>query len=301
MKRHALVVVAFAIGLPGTMAAQAHLQQPIFKVAVDLVTVDVLVMAKGRPVAGLTTPNFEVYDNGVRQNLEGVGEGALQPGGTIKAQAVPLDVIFVLDTSESMAGDLIRSLAQAARGVLERLRPVDRAALITFSDRTVRQVALTQDLGLVGNTLEQMVAAGRTSMFDALYAALVLERAEARRCLIVIFTDGGDNASWLRAKEVLQVARESDVVIYGVGLQAGAGDALAPFVEATGGDLIAAKSANQLKQLFVQVIGEMQARYVLTYYLKAARREGWHTIEVKLARAKGDVRARRGYWVPRGR
>jgi hypothetical protein len=107
------MVIAVAIGLAGTMGTQAHLQQPTFKVAVDLVTVDVLVTAKGRAVGGLTTPNFEVYDNGVRQNVDGVGEGALQSAGGIKGQAVPLDVIFVLDTSESMAGDLIRSLARS--------------------------------------------------------------------------------------------------------------------------------------------------------------------------------------------
>jgi len=196
-----------------------------------------------------------------------------------------------------MTGERIQYLAQAAHGVLERLRPVDRVALITFSDRTVLRIAFTQDLGVVGTSVDQMVADGRTSLLDALYAALTLRRAETRRCVILVFTDGRDNASWLGGQDVLQVACESDVVIYGVGLGDAASGDLAAFVENTGGDLIMAKTAQQLKDLFVRVIGEMQARYILTYYPKGVKREGWHSIEVKLTGAKGDVKARRGYWV----
>jgi Ca-activated chloride channel family protein len=296
MKPAVLLILAFAVSLTG--ARVAGRQQATFRVNVDLVSVDVLVSRNGRPIAGLTPDDFEVYDNGVRQHIEGVAEGALQRTRTFRTQPVPLDVIFVFDTSESMAGERIQYLAQAARGVLERLRPIDRAALVTFSDRTVLQVGLSQDLAEVARSLDGMTANGRTSIFDAFYAALTLKRPGTRRSMVLLFTDGRDNASWLGANDVVQVARESDVFVYGVGLDSGASGDIKDLVETTGGDLIVATSAKQLKELFVRVIGEMQARYVLTYYPKGVKRQGWHAIDVKLVGKAGDIKARHGYYVP---
>jgi Ca-activated chloride channel family protein len=298
MKPGLRLILLLTVSLTGGAAASR--QQAVFKVNVELVSVDVLVSRNGRPIVGLTPADFDVYDNGVRQRIDGVGEGALQRTETFKSEPIPLDVIFAFDTSESMQGERIGYLAQAARGVLERLRPIDRAALVTFSDRTVLQVGLSQDLAEVGKSLGAMEATGRTSMFDAFYVALTLQRPASRRSMVLLFTDGRDNASWLGARDVVQVARESDVVVYGIGLDTGVSSEIKDVVEVTGGDLIITTSAKQLKELFARVIAEMQARYVLTYYPKGVKREGWHTIEVKLVGKKGDVKARHGYYVPAG-
>jgi VWFA-related protein len=297
MKPAAIVLAVSWVMLARVMPAGGP-QQPTFRVNIDLVSVDVLVTRGGRPVPGLTATDFQVRDNGVLQHIDTVSEGALQANHSIRVQPVPLDVILVFDTSESMAGEKLGYLVGAARGVLDRLRPIDHAAILTFSDRTVLHSPLSPDLRTVGSALDRLDAEGRTSMFDAVYAALTLRRPGTSRTMLLLFSDGRDNASWLGARDVLHVARESDVVIYGVGLDPGVKDQVKDLVEETGGDLAVANSPKQLSTLFLHALDEMQARYVLDYYPKGVRREGWHAIEVRLVGRKAEIKARRGYYVP---
>jgi VWFA-related protein len=273
-------------------------QQPTFTVRVELVSVDVLATSRGQAITGLKASDFEVRDNGVRQKIDSIsGEGTI---GTAALQTIPLDVILVLDTSGSMASGKLEQLIEAGRGVLDRLRPSDRAALVAFSHRLTMPVALTADTSSIRRALDQLSAFGRTSMYDALYAGLMLRRTTTTRCMVLLFSDGQDNTSWLSAKNIREVARQSDVVLYAVGLDSTIKDALAPIAQETGGDTIVAESAKDLKTLFVRMVREMQARYVLTYYPRGVTREGWHTIDVRLAGRKGDLKARRGYYVPGG-
>jgi VWFA-related protein len=286
MKRRTFVLAsAVLLGL-GT----APLQQPTFKVRIDLVSVDALITSNGRPVPGLGAADFDVWDNGVRQRVDRVSEGGLQ--------GAPLDVVLTFDTSESMAGSKLQQLVEAGRSVLERLRPVDRAALVTFSERTALRRALSADYAAVRGGLDAMAAYGRTSMFDALYVALMQHRSRDTRSMVLLFSDGLDNASWLNGTDVRQVARESDSVVYVVGLDTGIRKQMEDVVAETGGEIVVADSPNHLKTLFARLLGEMQARYVLTYYPENVKREGWHAIEVRLRGRQGDVKARRGYYVP---
>jgi VWFA-related protein len=273
-------------------------QQPTFTVKVDLVSVDVLATSHGQAIVGLKASDFEVRDNGVGQKIESVsGEGTV---GTATLQAIPLDVILVFDTSGSMASGGLAQRVDAGRGILDRLRPVDRAALVTFSHRVMMPAQLTSDVASIRRALDGVSPGGRTSMFDALYAGMMLRRTTTTRCMVLLFSDGEDNASWLSAKEVSEVARQSDVVLYGVGLDASMKNVLGPIARETGGDTIVAESTKDLKTLFVRMLREMQARYVLTYYPRSVTREGWHTLDVRLVGRNADLRARRGYYVPGG-
>jgi VWFA-related protein len=284
-----------AVLLGGSIARP---QQPTFTVKVDLVSVDVLATSRGQAIVGLKASDFEVRDNGVRQKVDSLsGEGTI---GTATLQTIPLDVILVLDTSGSMASGKLEQLIEAGRGVLDRLRPGDRAALVTFSHRVMMPVALTSDVASIRRALDELSAFGRTSMYDALYAGLMLRRTATTRCMVLLFSDGLDNTSWLSAKDIRQVARQSDVVLYAVGLDPSIKEALAPIAQETGGDTIVAESTKDLKTLFVKMLREMQARYVLTYYPRGVTRDGWHTIDVRLVGRNGDLKARRGYYVPGG-
>jgi VWFA-related protein len=293
MSRVGLAILA-AVVLSGIERSQ----QPTFTVKVDLVSVDVLATSRGQAVVGLKASDVEVRDNGVPQKIDSIsGEGTI---GTATLQAIPLDVILVLDTSGSMSSGKLEQLIEAGRGVIDRLRPGDRAALVAFSHRMTMPVALTADTSSIRRALDQLSAVGRTSMYDALYAGLMLRRTATTRCMVLLFSDGQDNASWLSAKDIREVARQSDVVLYAVGLDSSIKDALAPIAQETGGDTIVAESTKDLKTLFVRMLREMQARYVLTYYPRGVTREGWHTIDVRLVGRNGDLKARRGYYVPGG-
>jgi VWFA-related protein len=276
------------------LAARPFAQQATFKAAVDLVSVDVLVSASGKPLAGLAPSDFEIRDNGILQRIESISDGGTAE--TVALRRIPLDVVLVFDVSESMAGSQLEQLIDAGKNVLAKLRPGDRAALVTFSQRTMIRQPLSSDIATVTSALERLYADGRTSMSDALYTALSLRRTSDTRSMVLLFSDGRDNSSWLSSKQVAQVARESDVVVYAVGLDKRVQEDMKEITEETGGAALVAQSAKDLTMLFERIVREMQARYVLNYYPNGVAKGGWHTIEVRVPGRRADVVARRGYW-----
>jgi VWFA-related protein len=268
-------------------------QQPTFKTAVDLVSVDVLVTDGGRPVTGLKAADFEVLDNNVRQKVDSISGDGSTSGSVLR---IPLDVVLVLDTSDSVAGEKLQLLKDAARGVVARVRPGDRVALVTFSHRTVVRQQLSGDTASVGRALDSLSARGRTSMFDALYTALTLRRTSDTRAVVLLFSDAADNSSWLGGRQLSKVARQSDAVVYAVGLDKRVKEDLADIAAETGGDVLLARSAKDLRNLFERVVREMQSRYVLKYYPNNVATDGWHTLQVRVPARRLEVVARRGYW-----
>lgn len=289
MSRALLGVAAGAL-----LVAAVAGQQPTFRANVDLVSVDVQATAKGELVLGLGASDFEVRDNGVVQRVESIsGEGT---AAAVERRQFPLDVVLVLDMSESVAGQKFSQLVDGAKAVLERLRPADRAALVTFSERTVMRHGLSSNVTSIAHALDLLSAGGRTSMFDALFVGLSLRRTTDTRQMVLLFSDGRDNSSWLDGKQLSRMARQSDVVIYAVGFDNRVKDDLKEIAEETGGATIVAQSPKDLRPLFSRLVREMQARYVLTYYATGVPASGWHSIEVRLLRRRADVVARRGYW-----
>jgi VWFA-related protein len=287
-----------ALALP-LLVATALAQKPQvafnMNVNVDLVSVDVLVTARGEPLAGLAAADFQITDNDVPQKIENISAGeATGRGATLRP--IPLDVVLVFDVSESLAGGKLAQLVEAGKAVLATLRPDDRAALVTFSQRTVVRQPLSSDLVAVTRAVERLDAAGRTSMFDALYVGLSMRRTGGTRAMLLVFSDGRDNSSFLSAKQIVQVARESDVVVYAVGLDKGMMDDLKEITEETGGTVTVAQSVKDLKPLFARMVREMQGRYVLTYYPTGVVPGGWHTLAVRVPGRRAEVVARRGYW-----
>jgi VWFA-related protein len=123
---------------------------------------------------------------------------------------------------------------------------------------------------------------------------------------VVLFTDGEDNMSWLDWRDVQQIAERSNAMIHVVSLQkAGAPLSAKPerlwamcqIAEVTGGRCWEASSLERLRGAFSAIADTMSRRYVLRYEPQAVKRAGWHELEVRLRGRKGDVQARRGYWV----
>lgn len=291
-------------------AAAAAAQQPTFKSAVDLVRLDLLVVRDGQPVAGLTARDFEVFDNGVRQEIDRVA-----------FEQVPIDVVLVFDNSGSVQGQKLHYLIEAGHAFVRGLRSGDRAALMTFASRVRLVSDLSEARESVDRLLDTLQATGSTSLLDGVYWSLMVpKRAEARQ-VVLLFSDGLDNTSWLTAADVLQVVYQSDAVIYSVGLRRivapsiGApifqGPALVggttseidnrlleKLAEESGGRLFHADTSERLRAAFERVLTEVKARYLLTYYPQGVKRPGWHTVQIRLKGRRGDVIARRGYLVP---
>jgi VWFA-related protein len=168
--------------------------------------------------------------------------------------------------------------------------------------------------------LDQPVHGGYTSLHDALYTGLKLVGKADGRPMVVLFTDGQDNSSWLTERDLLDCARESEAIIHAIGIRSSdepsPGDDLAVqsnqssgsldqaehllrgITSVTGGRDWYADSSAGLEQVFLQVLEEMETRYLLSYQLTGAPKEGWHELEVKLKkRNRETIRARPGYMV----
>jgi Ca-activated chloride channel family protein len=214
-------------------------------------------------------------------------------------EEAPVDAALVLDMSGSVQGAKLLALKDAARAFLGGLREGEQAALVAFRHEVVLLEPFTTDRARVERALDRARPGGSTALCDAVYAALRLREPGPRRTAIVIFSDGIDNISWLLASEVVEGAARSDAIVYGVTAR-NRDDRKEPFlrdvVRATGGQLFEAEGENDLRARFLDVLGDIRSRYVLSYAPSTPDRAGWHALEVRLKGVKGDVLARPGYW-----
>lgn len=288
------------------LLAAATPQAPaVFEVGVEGVHVDVFVTDGRRPVAGLTADDFELRDDGVRRRVE-----------VVAAELLPLSTFLVLDASGSVAGEKLAKLQTAATALVRGLRPEDEAALLLFDEEVSLRVAPTVDRARLERALRGIRPRGATALLDALYAGVMLASDRARS-LMVLFTDGEDNLSWLGAEQLKRVLLESNVLLQAVGMvpapppsyraspfNPGEPPAEAPhartlrdLAEATGGRFWPAAEPDQLATAFQEILEAMKTRYILRFEPEGARREGLHQLEVRLTRRKGTVHARKTYFV----
>jgi Ca-activated chloride channel family protein len=269
--------------------AAAAQPPPVFRAEVSLVRVEVLVTRRGAPVRGLTASDFELRDDGRVQALEPALE-----------EESPVDAALVLDMSGSVKGPKLAALKDAARAFLGGLRDGEQAALLAFREEIHLLQPFTPERDLVRRALDGASPRGSTALCDAVYAALRLREPGPRRTAVVVFGDGIENISWLTASEVVEAASHSEAIVYGVAVRQ-QGERRQPFlrdiVRATGGRLFEAESERDLRARFLDVLSDIRSRYVLSYAPDGVDiAAGWHTLDVRLTRAKGDVLARPGYW-----
>jgi VWFA-related protein len=260
-------------------------QQPPFRSRALGVRVDVLVTDGQRPVGGLAAPDFELRDNGVVQTVE-----------LVDAADVPLNVVLALDISASTEGKRQTDLNAASQALLDGLKSVDRAALMTFSHAVAPGMALTSDLASVREALLHITPAGRTAVMDGVYVALTTTLAQPGRSLVVVCTDGSDISSWLRPDDVIESAKRSNAVIYAVtSADARRTSSLEDLTDTTGGDMLRVASSADLRGAFQKILHDFRSRYILTYAPTGVPLGGFHRLDVRVKRRGLTVKARPGY------
>jgi VWFA-related protein len=302
-----LVFAAISLVLASALPASQ-----VFRSGTDAVSVDVLITDGNRPVAGLTAEHFELFDNGVPQRLL-----------ASSIADVPLAVMLALDTSRSVEGVALKQLKTGAQAALHRLKPADRAALVTFANDVHFVAPWGSSAAALSDALGSSRAGGTTALYDATFAALTLhDDVAGYRSLLLLFSDGADTASWLPPRAVIEKAEKTDAVVYAVVLSVGdareaegtlyqrSGIELSPpqvrsvrygtpfiqdVAETTGGDVFRTERTGELRDAFARILTEFRSRYLLTYTPTGVDTPGWHSIEVKLKGKKGKVKARRGY------
>ena len=139
---------------------------------------------------------------------------------SVSLDTVPLSLTIVLDTSGSMEGERLKDLIEAAQTLVKSLRDQDAAALITFAESVQFKVPVTHDRERLLASLTGLVAAGFTSLNDAAFLAMQLRPIETAdsRPVVLVFSDGHDNTSWLSAAQLLEATRRSRMLTHVVEL-----------------------------------------------------------------------------------
>jgi VWFA-related protein len=288
-----------------------------FTVDVHIVYIDVFISENDQAVTDLTADDFLVLDDGAAQQID-----------IVDPQTVHWSVILLLDTSDSLSGERLEHLRTAAHAFIDGLTIDDEAALMTFAGRWQLRQGFTRDLAALHGALDQPVQPGFTGLNDALYAAINLVGEGTGRPMILLFTDGADNASWLTGGELLEQVRASEAVVHVVGIKSklqttvrsgegvtvrapelrrgldrvNADDYLEKIASSSGGRKWSADSSADLSDVFLRILRDMESRYLLSYQVEGTPESGWHEIEVKLKGRKGaEIRARPGYTFSRSR
>jgi VWFA-related protein len=294
----ALAAVAACILVQMTVPANAQR----FTSQAIAVRVDVLVTDDKKLVTGLTAADFELRDMGVVQDVKQIDVGQL-----------PLNLLLAFDTSQSMEGERMAALLEAAKGLVAGLREPDRVALLSFATRVRLLSALTRSRAQITAALNQVSAYGSTSLRDAGFAALALRHEDSGRTLVLIFSDGDDTSSWLTAPKVIEAAKRTDSVVYAIGLRQQVtpsvqlnpgqmtivevmGAFMRQVTQETGGRALFARTNADLRATFARALDEFRNRYVLSYTPTGVGATGWHALDVRLKSKKGRVTARRGYF-----
>ena len=266
-------------------AAGVETQSPAFSAKVEAVRVDVLVTDKAQTVLGLGPADFEILDNGVGQRVD-----------LVSFDQIPLNVILAFDMSESVAGERLQQLREAGSAVVNGLKPPDQSALVTFSHLVSLRAALTKDVSAIRSALDTTESAGDTALVDGSYAAMMLGESDPGRALVIVFSDGVDTSSWLSADAVLDTAKRSDVVVYGVSVRSPAKpEFLRDLSTFTGGRLFEIEKTANLGPTFLGILEEFRHRYLVSYTPHGVAKDGWHRLDVRINNHKATVKARPGY------
>ena len=294
--------IAAATCAAAVLAAQ---DQPAFRAGVELVSLNVTVMEGTRYVTDLDQKDFNVYEDGVRQDVTFFSKTNL-----------PIALALLLDTSASMDTKL-PTAQEAAIGFARRLRAQDLAEVIDFDNRVTVLQNFTNNAQELETAIRRTSAGGSTSLYNAVYIALkdlkkVVAKTpdEIRRQAIIVLSDGEDTSSLLPFEEVLDLAKRSETAIYGIGIRDNeASSGSKTFKEAefvmrqlssqTGGRSFFPNQISELSGVYGQISDELSSQYTVGYTSKNPKRDGaWRRVVVRTTREGTATRTKQGYFGP---
>ncbi len=203
-----MALAAFAVAALVTQAPPTP-TPPEFPSGVEAVYLDVAVRHRGKPVPGLTAADFELSEAGAPRSVE-VIEGA----------NAPVHAIMALDVSSSVQGKRLAALRAAAESFLDGLGAKDRATLLTFSHRVRLDTRVGVAPAEARAALARVQAGGATALFDAALAAVTLADRRHGRPIVLMFSDGADELSWVSEEQLHQVVRNGTGVVHAVAVTA---------------------------------------------------------------------------------
>jgi Ca-activated chloride channel family protein len=282
---------AFAFGLcSGFRVAQQT--AGAIKVEVHLVEIYATVHDhKGGYVDGLARDNFEVFD-----------DGKSEPITNFETSGQSLSCGILLDTTGSMAEALPRVKNSIVK-LIDAIDQQDSVAIFTFDSQLSVRQEFTTDKQAAKRAILRTRAEGQTALFDALAEAAQEVAARPGKKVLIVFTDGDDNASALNATAAIGRAKKLGIPLYAIA----EGEAtrshnlrkiLDELSERTGGAAYQVKKPAEIEEVFEKIAEDLKHLYMIAYQPPAAAGDSkWHKIEVAVRGMKDyRIRAREGYF-----
>jgi Ca-activated chloride channel homolog len=296
----ALTLLASAtVQWPGAPPAPPdHTRDYVISREVDLIVLPVTVTNKqGQFVSGLVASNFHVYEN-----------GRLQPISHFESEDLPVAVGVIVDHSGSMIARRNEVIA-GAMAFVEASNPQNEEFVINFADRPIlalpENVSFTSDVNELKAALLGPYARGRTALNDAVIAALQhVSMHQASKRVLILISDGGDNASRHTFAQALRMAQTDNIAVYAVGLldQDSADQnpkALQVLARETGGLAYFPSTTDDVLRVCRQIAQDIRHQYTIAYIPADDRHGEYRKIRVNVVaanRGKLQVRTRAGYY-----
>jgi VWFA-related protein len=281
----------------------------MLNVDVQLVQLPVSVVDKeGRLVDGLARDRFQVFEDGVQQQIS-----------LFKHEDIPLSVGLVIDNSGSMRNKRER-VNSAALTFVRESNPDDETFIVTFDNDAYLEQDFTGSIDDLITALAHLETRGETALYDAVNLSVDHLRGGKRdKKAILLVSDGEDNSSKYSMGKVVEALRQSRVTLYAIGLlqendQYGgllktpsskkAKEALKQFAETTGGQAYFPKSVDEVADLCKHIAHDLRSHYTIGYTPSNKKLDGsWRSVKVKVnppANSKvATVRTKPGYYAPR--
>lgn len=254
----ALLVAALLLAAP----VSAHAGETVVIQDTDLSEYPQVTMSVSLPgdMLGGDDPVFSVSENGMPiENVTAAKEGA---------EANPIDVMLVIDTSGSMTGEPLERAKEAAEEFLATLDSRSRVALVTFGSSPRIISGFTSNRADLTARVRGLEAGGETALYDAIVVAAELGRTTAQNLAgIVVLSDGGDTMSRANLDATVKSVKAGGAPVFSVALPSYEADpaALKTVSAQSGGRLVALGSLSGLPELYRGIAEEIQGRYLVKY------------------------------------
>lgn len=275
-----------------------QVQAPTISVDVNLIVLNVSVIDRnGQPLNGLQREQFQVYEDGQLQGLS-----------LFEGQDAPAVVGVLIDNSASMGAKLANTSA-GANALVHLSNPSDQFFVLHFNDRLnwgLEEGGFSSDPEKLTRAVNQISAIGTTAMYDALSAGIAhAETGPLDKRVLVLISDGADNASRRSLDSVVRQAQQSNVVIHTVGLYAPDSldrdpKTLRKIADNTGGSAFFPTSIDAMTDVAQKIAADIRSEYTMGYVSTNPKRDGsFRKIRVNVQNVPGNrIHTRPGYIAP---